>query len=47
VLHVTFGSVLNEPGMKDELMKVLDSFEEQYYDFLEIHFRKHLEPFLP
>ncbi len=46
VLHVTFGSVLNEPEFKQELMQILDKFEEQYYDFLDIHFRKHLEPFL-
>ena len=46
ILHVTFGSVLNEPVIKKELMQVLDCWEEQYYDFLDIHFRKHLEPFL-
>lgn len=46
IMHVTFGSVLNEPEMKQELMRILDQKEEQYYDFLDIHFRKHLEPFL-
>ncbi len=46
ILHVTFGSVLNEPSMKQELMRVLYCWEEQYYDFLDLHFRKHLEPFL-
>ncbi len=46
ILHVTFGSVLNEPEMKKELMLILERWEEKYYDFLDIHFRKHLEPFL-
>ena len=46
ILHVTFGSVLNKPELKRELLQILDSFEEQYYDFLDVHFRKHLEPFL-
>ncbi len=46
ILHVTFGSLLNQPSMKAELMQILDSWEEEYYDFLDVHFRKHLEPFL-
>ena len=46
IMHVTFGSVLNEQSMKPELLRVLNCWEEQYYDFLDLHFRKHLEPFL-
>ncbi|MCK5795274.1 MAG: hypothetical protein KAH12_11245, partial [Anaerolineales bacterium] len=34
ILHVTFGSVLNEPVLKKELLQVLNCWEEQYYDFL-------------
>lgn len=46
ILHVTFGSLLNENKMKTRLMEILTKHEETYYNFLDIHFRKHLEPFL-
>jgi len=46
ILHVTFGSLLNDSELKGRLLEILDSQEEQYYDFLDAHFRKHLEPFM-
>jgi hypothetical protein len=44
VLHVTFGSVLDRFG--DRLLAALDEHEETYYDALEAHFDRHLEPFV-
>jgi hypothetical protein len=44
VLHVTFGSVLDRFG--GELLAALDANEEAYYDALEIHFDRHLAPFV-
>ncbi|NJD61062.1 MAG: hypothetical protein FIA98_16845, partial [Anaerolineae bacterium] len=51
VLHVTFGSVLTEknddgsPRFYDRLMEILRQNREAYFDNLERHFRRHLEPF--
>lgn len=44
VLHVTFGSVLDEFG--DVLMGTLEAHEEEYYAVLQAHFERHLAPFL-
>jgi len=44
VLHVTFGSVLTTPALKDRLMTGLMRNEERYYDVLERHFIRHLHP---
>ncbi|MDY6876170.1 MAG: tagaturonate epimerase family protein [Chloroflexota bacterium] len=43
VLHVTFGSVLDQFG--DRLLATLRGHEEVYYALLESHFRRHLAPF--
>jgi len=43
-LHVTFGSVLTTPALKDRLMAGLIRNEETYYDVLERHFIRHLNP---
>jgi hypothetical protein len=43
VLHVTFGSVLDQFG--DRLLATLDAHEEAHYAALEMHFEKHLRPF--
>ncbi len=43
VLHVTYGSALDAYG--DAIIQTLREHEEAYYDVLEIHFRKHLQPF--
>jgi hypothetical protein len=45
VLHVTFGSVLDQFGQR--LKEVLGQHEEAHYATLETHFRKHLTPFVP
>ena len=51
VLHVTFGRVLtdkNEQGeykFKNRLLDCLKMYEETYYEIIEIHFHKHLDPF--
>ncbi len=42
-LHVTYGSALDAFG--EEIIQTLRAHEEAYYDALEIHFRKHLQPF--
>lgn len=43
-LHVTFGSVLTTPALRDRLMAGLVEHEEAYYDVLERHFIRHLNP---
>jgi hypothetical protein len=43
VLHVTFGSVLDDYGSR--LMEVLTTNLSLYKQFLEKHFQRHLEPF--
>ena len=43
-LHVTFGSVLTTPALKERLTAGLASNEETYYDVLERHFIRHLKP---
>ena len=45
VLHVTFGSVMQEPRLREPLFDVLRGGEETYYRMLEEHFRKHFAPF--
>jgi hypothetical protein len=44
VLHVTFGSVLTTPALRDRLMDGLARNEETYYEVLERHFIRHLSP---
>jgi len=44
VLHVTFGSVLDRFG--DRLRATLDAHEEEHYAALEVHFKRHLSPFV-
>ena len=44
VLHITFGSVLTTPALKDRLVAGLLQNEETYYDALERHFIRHLNP---
>jgi hypothetical protein len=43
VLHVTFGSVLDQFGGR--LLATLQQHEEVYYGMLETHFQRHLAPF--
>lgn len=45
MLHVTFGSVLNEPCLRTRLFAALRRNEEAYYRVLEKHFDRHLEAF--
>jgi hypothetical protein len=45
VLHVTFGSVLNHPPFRDPFFATLRQNEETYFEMLEVHFTKHLQPF--
>ena len=44
VLHVTFGSILNQFG--DDLKLALAAYSAEYSDMLVRHFVRHLEPFL-
>lgn len=52
VLHVTFGSVLTckdsagKPVFKDRILQALETHEDAHYEYLQRHFRRHLEPFL-
>jgi hypothetical protein len=45
VLHVTFGSVMQAPNLRELIFETLRDGEETYYGMLERHFRKHLAPF--
>jgi len=51
VLHVTFGRILTDKNLngelkfKDRLLDHLKTYEETYYQIIEKHFNKHLEPF--
>ncbi len=51
VLHVTYGRVLTDKNAngeykyKDRLLDYLKTNEETYYEIIEIHFHKHLDPF--
>jgi tagaturonate epimerase len=45
VLHVTFGSVLNEARFKDRFFASLRANEELYYGLLAAHFERHISPF--
>jgi hypothetical protein len=52
VLHVTFGSVLTckdstgKPVFKDRILRALEQHEEAHYEYLQRHFRRHIEPFV-
>jgi len=43
VLHVTYGSALDEYG--EAIIQTLRENDEAYYNALEIHFHRHLQPF--
>jgi hypothetical protein len=45
VLHVTFGSVIQDARLRERLFAALRSSEELYYEMLQAHFQKHLAPF--
>jgi hypothetical protein len=45
ILHVTFGSVISNAGLRDRLAAVLRKNEETYYEVLEAHFARHFAPF--
>jgi hypothetical protein len=45
ILHVTFGSVLTHPTLREPFFAALRGDEETYYGMLEAHFDKHLRPF--
>jgi hypothetical protein len=50
ILHVTYGSILAEISggttMKDRIPKCLEENERKHYEFLERHFRRHIQPLL-
>lgn len=45
ILHVTFGSVLNNPEFRARFFAALRGNEETYYDVIERHFDKHFASF--
>lgn len=45
ILHVTFGSVLQDQRFCGQFFQTLRENEETYYQMLENHFDKHLSPF--
>lgn len=45
ILHVTYGSVINEPGIRADFFETLNSHEEEYSNILEKHFDRHFSFF--
>jgi hypothetical protein len=45
ILHVTFGSVIQDQRFRDRFFDTLRDNEETYYQMLESHFDRHLAPF--
>lgn len=45
ILHVTFGSLLQEQALRRRFFSTLQQHEEIHYQMLETHFGKHLAPF--
>jgi hypothetical protein len=45
ILHVTFGSVLQHPDLRETFFATLRNEEETYYQMLETHFGRHFAPF--
>jgi len=45
VLHVAFGSVVNHGPFREPFFSALRGNEETYYQLVEKHFVKHLDPF--
>jgi hypothetical protein len=43
LLHVTYGEMLREPDLKEEIYRVLNKHIEDYWSSLESHIGKHLE----
>jgi len=46
VLHVTFGSVLNEPSLSGPFIERVRASEEVYHETVATHFKKHIAPFV-
>ena len=46
ILHVTFGSVLNEPKLAGRFRDTLRANENVYHKALAAHFKKHIAPFV-
>jgi hypothetical protein len=52
VLHVTFGKVLTAKDgrgkylFREKILRCLQQHEEKHYEFLERHFKRHIEPFV-
>jgi len=45
VLHVTYGSVLNERRLREAFFETLQEHEEEYAQVVEAHFDRHFNPF--
>ena len=45
VLHVTYGSVLNDDRFRDPFFETLQRYEEDYIEIVEAHFDRHLALF--
>ena len=45
VLHVTYGSVLNEGQFRAPFFRTLQEHEEEYAQVVEAHFDRHFSPF--
>lgn len=42
MLHISFGSVLGDPNLKQRLVLLLNEHEEFHYDFVESHIARHI-----
>jgi len=46
ILHVTYGSVLNEPSLAGPFIELVRRNEDRYHENLAAHFKKHIAPFV-
>ena len=43
LLHITYGGILNDPGIREKFFETLDEYEDVHYDLVKNHIVKHME----
>lgn len=46
ILHVTYGSVINHPRLREAFFATLHKNIDRYYQLIEVHFDRHFTPFI-
>jgi hypothetical protein len=42
LLHITYGGLLSDPGIRDDFFRTLAREEEEHYDIVKTHLKKHI-----